>query len=139
MRTIITKSGIDTEAVGAELAATLKVGDVILLTGDLGAGKTTLVRGIARALGIDRPIKSPTFTLLWEYQLPDKNIKLYHFDLYRLSPGDSTENIGLDEALAKRDGIVLIEWADRLTSPPKGIRIDLQQTTNGEHEISISN
>lgn len=104
------------QALGAELAARLAVGDVLLLHGDLGAGKTTLTQGIARALGVRGPVTSPTFTLVSEHRLPTpvRGIdRLYHLDLYRLNDPDELESIGYEDYLAPDDGVSIIEWPER--------------------------
>jgi tRNA threonylcarbamoyladenosine biosynthesis protein TsaE len=114
----------DTEALGARLAAALleeadgsapsPVAASIHLRGQLGAGKTTLVRGLARALGIEGPVKSPTYTLVEPYS--DGAIKLYHVDLYRLGHGDGNgdelEHLGLRDAFAEA-ALIVIEWPER--------------------------
>lgn len=103
----------DTRGLAAALAAAVGPGDVIALEGDLGAGKTTLTRHLARALGVppEIPVTSPTFTLANHYVTPD--MRIIHADLYRL--GDATEAaaIGVEEWLAG-DALVLVEWADRI-------------------------
>jgi tRNA threonylcarbamoyladenosine biosynthesis protein TsaE len=104
----------DTVAAGRALAKTLSPGDVVLLFGDLGAGKTAFVRGLADGLGASADeVSSPTFTIIQEYAGP---IPLYHVDLYRLNPAE-TEDLGLDELVAG-EGIVAIEWAERWTTRP---------------------
>lgn len=103
-------------ALGAELAATLEVGDVLLLHGDLGAGKTTLTQGIARSLGVRGPVTSPTFTLVSEHRLPKpvRGIeRIYHLDLYRLNDPHELETIGYEDYLAPEDGVSIIEWPER--------------------------
>jgi tRNA threonylcarbamoyladenosine biosynthesis protein TsaE len=110
----------DTEALGAQLATALledvdakaapAVEGSIHLRGQLGAGKTTLVRGLARALGIQGPIKSPTYTLVEPYACGA--IKLYHFDLYRLGDGEELEYLGLRDAFAEA-AVIVIEWPER--------------------------
>lgn len=119
-----TSSEDETRAVARDLAAGLSAGATILLTGDLGAGKTAFVRGLAEGLGIDPDeVTSPTFTLVHEYcggRLP-----LVHLDLYRLDRANLDE-IGLDADLAVA-GVLAIEWADRLSRlPPGAIRVHLQ-------------
>ena len=95
-----------------EFAATLNAGDVVLLAGDLGSGKTVFVRGLAEGLGIDpREVSSPTFTLLHEYR--GGRLNLYHADLYRLDT-TATDDLGLEET-GVRDGVLAIEWPDRLS------------------------
>jgi len=113
VRTWRTSTEAETEALGASLAAELAPDGVLLLSGDLGSGKTVLTRGLARGLGIDpREVQSPTFTLIREHQGP--SARLIHADLYRLEPEDA-ETLGLDELLAG-PGVKVVEWAERL--PP---------------------
>lgn len=92
---------------GMKLATYLEPKDLILLDGDLGAGKTTFTKGLAKGLGIDRNIKSPTFTIIREYQ--DGRIPLYHMDAYRLEDGGADE-LGLDEYF-NGDGLNVVEWS----------------------------
>src|SRR5918995_4815895 len=107
----VTTSEAETAAVARDLAASLSPGDVLLLSGDLGAGKTAFVRGLAEGLGIDPgEVSSPTFTLLHEYR--GGRLTLYHADLYRLDH-TGTEDLGLEEAGAS-DGVLAIEWPERL-------------------------
>jgi tRNA threonylcarbamoyladenosine biosynthesis protein TsaE len=99
-------------AVAREVAATLSAGNVVLLSGDLGAGKTAFVRGLAQGLGVDETeVSSPTFTLVHEYR--GGRLTLYHVDLYRLDRA-ATDDLGLDE-MGVADGVLAIEWPDRLT------------------------
>ena len=110
--TRVTSSEAETMAVASELASTLRAGDVILLTGNLGAGKTAFVRGLAAGLGIDpAEVSSPTFTIVHEYR--GGRLALYHVDLYRLEKA-ATEDLGLEE-MGVADGVLAIEWPDRLT------------------------
>ncbi|KRM35168.1 ATP GTP hydrolase [Agrilactobacillus composti DSM 18527 = JCM 14202] len=102
-----TNDAAQTITLGAKLGQLLKPGDVILLNGDLGAGKTTFTKGIAKALGIRRPVKSPTFTLIREYK--EGTYPLYHMDMYRLENGGSDE-LGLEEYF-EGQGIVIVEWS----------------------------
>ena len=99
----------DTAALGAAIAAGLQVGDLVALAGDLGAGKTTLARGILTALGLTGPMPSPTFTLVQTYEAP--RLIVHHYDLYRLEDPREIAELGLDEAL--EDGAVLVEWPER--------------------------
>ena len=115
----VTHSEAETAAVGREMAATLRAGDVLLLSGDLGAGKTAFVRGLAEGLGIDPDIvSSPTFTLIHEYR--GARLTLYHADLYRLERA-ATEDLGLEE-FGVADGVLAIEWPDRLSHAIDGAR-----------------
>ncbi len=130
----------DTEALGARLAAALledtdasapsPVAAGIHLRGRLGAGKTTLVRGLARALGIKGPIKSPTYTLVEPYT--HGAIKLYHFDLYRLGHGEELEYLGLRDAFAEA-ALIVIEWPERAGGwlPEADLHVHLTVAGNG--------
>ncbi len=122
-----------TRRLGTTLGQTLDAGSVILLSGDLGSGKTTLVQGIAEGLGITEPIVSPTFTLINEY-LAGK-LPLYHLDLYRLQPKEVT-NLNLEsywEGVDFELGIVAIEWAERLEYKPHSyLQICLKYLDNGD-------
>jgi tRNA threonylcarbamoyladenosine biosynthesis protein TsaE len=125
-----------TAALAARLAAIARPGDVLLLTGPLGAGKTSFARAFIRALTKDPAVAvpSPTFTLLQSYDTPTATI--YHYDLWRLSGPAALEELGWDEAQA---GIVLVEWPDRLgpLTPPHALSINLSLATMGR-EITLS-
>jgi tRNA threonylcarbamoyladenosine biosynthesis protein TsaE len=102
-----------TEHAGATLGRCLEPGDVIGLIGDLGAGKTLLVQGVARGLGVppDVRVTSPTFTIINEYH--GGRLSLYHADLYRIEQARELEEIGLDDICRRADGVVCVEWSDR--------------------------
>jgi tRNA threonylcarbamoyladenosine biosynthesis protein TsaE len=104
-----TSSPEETEAAGEELGRRLRQGDLVLLRGELGAGKTTFVRGVARGIGSAAPVASPTFQLIRIY--PGR-LQLAHVDLYRLEKGDELRDLGLDELLDA--GAVVVEWGDRI-------------------------
>ena len=131
----VTTSENETQAVARELAGTLRAGDVLLLAGELGAGKTTFVRGLAEGLGIDpEAVSSPTFTLLHEYR--GGRLTLYHADLYRLDRA-ATDDLGLDET-GVRDGVLAIEWPERLTHSLAGARlIRLEMVSDGSRRIAV--
>src|SRR5687768_3447724 len=115
-----THSEEETAAVARALAGTLKAADVLLLSGNLGAGKTAFVRGLAEGLGINpEDVSSPTFTLVHEYR--GGRLTLYHVDLYRLDRAAS-DDLGLDE-LGVGTGVLTIEWPDRLTHALEGARL----------------
>ena len=99
----------DTEAFGMELASTIEPGDIVALIGDLGTGKTTLTKYIAKGLGVTENIDSPTFNIVKEHK--SGRLPLFHFDVYRLSSGDELLDIGADEYFYA-DGVCIIEWAD---------------------------
>lgn len=128
-----------TAALAAEFADRLGPGDVVALTGDLGAGKTVFARSLINALGDAAgieigPVPSPTFTLVQLYELPDFTV--YHFDLYRLAAPDEVWETGIEDAFA--DGVSVIEWADRIDDllPRQAIRIDL--AFGAEDDIRIA-
>jgi tRNA threonylcarbamoyladenosine biosynthesis protein TsaE len=115
----VSRSEEETMAVARQLATSLSAGDVLLLAGNLGAGKTAFVRGLAQGLGIDEDeVSSPTFTLVHEYR--GGRLTLYHVDLYRLDRA-ATDDLGLDE-LGVGDGVLAIEWPDRLSHSLAGAR-----------------
>jgi tRNA threonylcarbamoyladenosine biosynthesis protein TsaE len=130
-----TNSETETRALARALAAGLPAGATLLLSGDLGTGKTTFVKGLAEALGIDsRDVTSPTFTLVHEYR--GGRVPLVHVDLYRLERGDLDE-IGLDPDVA-RQGIVAIEWAERLARRvPDAISVRIEDAGDNQRVIVI--
>jgi tRNA threonylcarbamoyladenosine biosynthesis protein TsaE len=113
---IATMGEAETAAIGREVAQSLRAGDVVLLYGDLGAGKTAFVKGLAEGLGVAREeVSSPTFTLVQEYR--GGRLTLFHVDLYRLDDPREIADLGLDEIAA--DGVMAIEWADKLDRDPR--------------------
>ena len=103
-------SAKETENIAKSFAKTLKKGDVICLSGDLGAGKTAFTAGLAKGLGVNEYVSSPTFTILNCY---DGDLSLYHFDVYRISKSDELFDIGFDEYISG-DGVSVIEWAEMI-------------------------
>ena len=134
-RSVQTHSEEDTAAVGRDLAATLTAGDVLLLCGDLGAGKTAFVRGLAEGLGIPRDeVSSPTFTLIQEYR--GGRLPLFHVDLYRIEDVREFDELGLDEIA--EDGVLAIEWADKLPAVPSHpIRVTIAHAGESQREIRV--
>ena len=131
----LTNSEEETSAVGEQLARMLRAGDVVLLFGELGAGKTAFVRGLARGLGASPDdVSSPTFTLIQEY---GGRHMLYHVDLYRLEPNEIPD-LGLDD-LVLGDGVVAIEWADRWASRPNdAIEVTIEDQGEDARSVRIS-
>jgi tRNA threonylcarbamoyladenosine biosynthesis protein TsaE len=120
---LISHSDRETHRIGERLGALCQAGDVVLLEGALGAGKTALTQGIGRGLGVPVVINSPTFTLVKEYA---GRLPLYHFDLYRLDDEEEVLDLGVDEYL-DGDGVCVVEWADRAPGvwPPSHLRVRL--------------
>jgi tRNA threonylcarbamoyladenosine biosynthesis protein TsaE len=132
-QTLLTSSEEETTAAGERFASRLRPGDVVLLHGDLGAGKTAFVRGLATGLGAPPgDVSSPTFTLVQEYR---GRLTLYHVDLYRLQPVE-VGDLGLDE-LSEGNAVVAVEWAERWTDAPAGAWI-VRFAIEGEEERRIS-
>ena len=135
MAKLITHNQTETKEVGHKLAALLPNGSVVLLKGDLGAGKTTLVRGVAEALGITEKITSPTFNIMKLYLKGTK--PLVHIDAYRLE--DRDEDIGLDEFIGIDRGLTFIEWPSYIANliPSNAIKINIRNIGNDDRELFI--
>ena len=110
MATFISNSPAETEAIGRQLAAQIDVGSILALKGDLGSGKTLLVKGLVAGLGSSGDVTSPTFTIVHEYR--GGRVPVYHFDFFRLEDRQSVARLGLDDYFFG-DGVSVIEWADR--------------------------
>ena len=138
-KTILSRSEADTEAQGAALARELEPGSVVLLYGDLGAGKTVFSRGFARGLGVTEPVSSPTYTIVQEYALSTGG-RLYHMDLYRIGDEHAALGFGVDEFLNEPGAISLVEWPERIRGllPDTAIRVELRHRTESEREIRIT-
>lgn len=136
-RSFESNSAEETRAFGVKLAAGLKEGDVLLLKGDLGAGKTCLVSGLSEGLGSKYEVNSPTFTLINEYK--GGRLPLYHVDLYRLEKAFQIEGLGLDEYF-DGDGVCAIEWPERLGKlAPVGAKIlEFQRLGETKRSITVS-
>ena len=136
MTTHLSESEEETQAVARRLAARLRPGDVVLLRGALGAGKTAFVRGLAAGLGVDpEAVSSPTFTLVHEYR--GGGLTLYHADLYRLEQA-ATEELGLEE-MGVADGVLAVEWSERLTHAIAGATtVAIEITGDTTRRISVN-
>jgi len=131
----LTHAPEETEALGEHLASVLKAGDVIAFYGDLGAGKTAFTRGLARGLGIQGPVVSPTYTIVNEY-LSGK-LPLFHFDMYRLETADDLFDIGWEDYL-ERGGICAVEWSENVEDALGGaIRVCIRRIDDTQREITI--
>ena len=131
---IITNNAAETRELGTRLAEKLKAGDVILLEGELGAGKSELARGVARGLGVTETVTSPSFTILNVYE--SGRIPLYHFDWYRLESAEELYELGMDEYLGG-NGIALVEWPAQCPDavPEKCLRIKISATGENSRRI----
>ena len=133
----ISASAAETEAAGTRLAEKIQGGDVLALVGDLGAGKTQFVKGLAKGLGSKDVVTSPTFTLLHEYQ--GDRLPIYHFDFYRIESLAALRAIGFDE-LVFGGGVTVIEWADRfaeaIPSPARWIKFEI--VSGDQRRIDLS-
>lgn len=131
-----TTSPEETERAGALLGGLVRPGDVIALSGDLGAGKTHLVQGIAGALGVAEPVTSPTFNLLLVH--PGR-VPLYHFDLYRLEREDELEELAFYETL-EADGVSAIEWGDRFPAslPPDHLAVVIHREGEDARRFEVT-
>ena len=127
-----------TEEIGAALAAGLKPGAVLAFTGDLGAGKTAFVRGLARGLGIAERVTSPTFTIVNEYE--GGRLPLFHFDMYRLGSSEELFDIGWEDYLA-RGGVCAVEWSENIADALEEscIKVDIRRgTSENQRTITIT-
>lgn len=133
--TYTTHSEAETQAVARAFASRLEPGDVLLIEGPLGAGKTAFVRGLAEGLGVPpEAVSSPTFTLIQEYG--GRRLRLFHADLYRLTPIEASD-LGLAET--GDSGVLAVEWPDRWPYPPEGaVRISIARLEDHKREIEIA-
>jgi tRNA threonylcarbamoyladenosine biosynthesis protein TsaE len=135
-RRILSSGQPSTEALGEALAALLRAGDVLVLSGDLGAGKTQLTKGIARGLGVPEPVTSPTFNILLVHE---GRLPLYHFDLYRLETAEQLEDLDYWGTL-EADGVAVVEWGDRFAHalPLDGVVARIAITGDDTRELDLS-
>jgi tRNA threonylcarbamoyladenosine biosynthesis protein TsaE len=134
---LATDSPEETKALGEAMASLLHPGDVVSLTGDLGAGKTTFVQGAARALGVEDPVLSPTFTIVREY---GGRIPVYHLDIYRLDRIQDVLDLGFEELLDGR-AVLFVEWGDAIDAllPPEHLQVELTLPGDGpERRLSVT-
>jgi len=125
-----------TEAIGRALAGLLRPGDIVALVGDLGAGKTTLARGLLGGLGLAGEAASPSFPIVIAYDPPETRFPVWHVDLYRIEDAEDAEELGLDDALA--DGALVIEWPERLGGRlwPETLQLSLSAEPDGARRLT---
>jgi tRNA threonylcarbamoyladenosine biosynthesis protein TsaE len=135
---VTTESSEQTEQFGEVLGTWLMPGDVVLLHGDLGAGKTTLTKGIARALGVGDTVSSPSFALVNEYAMP--HLRLFHLDLYRLNDPADLDSIGFAELTSSEDGIAIVEWPERAGAqlPDRYVLVEIRYAGEASREVRIT-
>jgi len=138
----ISHSAHETKEIGKELARTLSGGDIVILKGQLGAGKTAFTKGIAEGLNIEKEVTSPTFTLMSVYQVPNHDTikELIHVDTYRLETYEELLEIGIEDYLGKPDTLTIIEWpekVDKLLENKKMTVVTLVAGATTERKISI--
>jgi tRNA threonylcarbamoyladenosine biosynthesis protein TsaE len=130
-----THDAAETHALGQRLGALLRAGDVVVLDGELGTGKTVLAKGIAVALGVDEPVVSPTFTVVREYDAPTP---LVHVDVYRLDHLQELHDLGFDD-LVGGDSVTVVEWGDRVSAALPGDRLSvLLEPGDGDDDRVVS-
>ena len=134
--TVNTQCETETAAAGERLGAILRPGDVVALTGGLGAGKTAFIRGMAKGMGLSARVSSPTFTIVNEYlgEMP-----LFHFDMYRLSDSDELFEIGWEDYI-DRGGVCAVEWSENVYDalPPETIRVDIKKTGDTDRAVTVT-
>ena len=130
MQEYLTHSEAETEQAGADFARALPDGKVVAMDGELGSGKTALVRGMARGMGLTCRVSSPTFTIVNEYE---GRIPLFHFDMYRLDSADELFDIGWDDYL-ERGGVCAVEWSENVADaiPPDAVRVAIERAPGGD-------
>jgi tRNA threonylcarbamoyladenosine biosynthesis protein TsaE len=137
MPTLTTNGAAETEAVGEAIGSQLRLGDLVVLSGDLGAGKTTFTKGLARALGVEQRVTSPTFTIVQEY---DGRLPVAHVDVYRLERIQELYDFGFEELLEER--VTVVEWGDAialvLPRDRVNVRIELDETDDGDNRRRLA-
>lgn len=135
MKTFVTNSPADTEQIAQDFAKTLKGGEIIAFRGDLGMGKTCFVRGLAKGLGSDDSVTSPTFALMNEY--PSGRLPLYHFDMYRISGWEDLYSTGYFD-YAESGGVLAVEWSENIEAALNENTIFVTFTRTGENSRTIT-
>ena len=137
MKSYVTHSPAETEAVAEALGRTLVPGDVVALTGDLAAGKTRFVAGLARGMGVRDTVTSPTFSIAHEYL--EGRVPLFHFDMYRLFSAEELYDIGWEDYL-REGGVCAVEWSENVADaiPETAVRVDIRVTDDTTRTIAVT-
>lgn len=141
MKTFTTNSAQETQQIAAKLAKRYRLGGVFTLSGPLGAGKTTFVQGLAKALGIKEKLLSPTFILMRQYSIPgNREGRLFHLDLYRLNNTVQIKELGIEEIFSNPNNIVVIEWAEKLAGlmPKNTIKVNFKNLGKKMRQIELT-
>ena len=135
-RVVITEGPEETVRLGEELAHMLRPGDVVALVGELGSGKTTLVKGIAQGLFVKEPVISPSFLLARSYR---GRMPLHHLDAYRVNSPEELVEVGLLELLPPEEGVTVVEWADRVAEliPPGSLWVHLEHLDGNRRKLTL--
>ena len=138
VREIVTHSPLETERLGGRLGIHLESGDVVCLEGDLGTGKTCLVRGLAHGWGQLGRVTSPTFTLINEYRRASDHTRFYHVDCYRLDNATEAWSLGLEDVLTA-PGVVAVEWAERIRAilPAEALWVHIEDAGNDQRRLKL--
>jgi len=132
---VITKNARETQRLGEKIGRRLKKGAVLALYGELGSGKTTFIQGLARGLGVEKRVISPTFVFMRQYPLVGR--AFYHVDLYRIERIEEARGLGVEEVLADPEAVVAIEWAEKIDKILPRERTDIFFEYSGEKERKI--
>jgi tRNA threonylcarbamoyladenosine biosynthesis protein TsaE len=143
MEYFVSGSDIETRSIAADLVSRVGSGDVVLLRGDLGSGKSVFASGIISSLGIDGPFPSPTFVIMHRYDLPVPSVRgirrVYHIDAYRIDDPEELRKIGFEEWISDPEGLVIIEWPERVGTlvPGYGIDILMEWASDSDRRITV--
>lgn len=137
---MVSKNEKETKKIATDLAKQLKGGEILMLTGDLGAGKTTFLQELAKRIGVQERVNSPTFNIMKLYKPKNKTIKVFcHIDAYRLDSGKDLKVLGIDEIWGNDDTVTAVEWAEIIKDiyPNHYIKVDIKHISENERELTI--
>ena len=141
MQEFISKSREQTQKIATDFVKKLKGGEVLCFYGNLGTGKTTFIQALAKALGVKENVTSPTYVLLKQYRIKNKESRIknfYHLDVYRLTEPEQALDLGIEEIWSDKNNIIAIEWADKISDILPGKKIDLCFESLNENERKIT-